>query len=51
MLDENGENSTGSEQGKLVNKYFQFCIQKETGCGNRTKIATSIQYLSIHVGD
>lgn len=49
MLDINGENSSDTEQGKSVNKYFH--IQKETGCGSRTKIATSIQYLSMKVGD
>lgn len=51
MLDKNGENASDTEQRKSVNKYFQFYIQKETGCGSHTKIATSIQYLSIKVGD
>lgn len=42
MLDKNGENASDTEQGKSVNKYFQFHIQKETGCGSYMKIATSI---------
>lgn len=51
MLDKNGEIASDTEQGKPVNKYFQFYIQKEKGCGSHTKIATSIPYLSIKVGD
>lgn len=51
MLDKNVENVINIQQGKSVNKHFQFHIQKETECGSHMKIATSIQYLSIKVGE
>lgn len=36
-------------RGNLVNKYFQFHIQKERGCSSHAKPAASIQHLSIKV--